>query len=429
MSFAVAGVLEGFYGPPWSWDDRAAIMARCVPAGLPWYVWAPKSDPLHRRRWREPFTESHLDGFRRMLAVDGLHLGIAISPGHDLDEIETEADLLAAKLRPVIDLGATLVMIAFDDLEPEMTSGARHASLICALVDRINMSTLHLVVIPTHYATTSPTTYLLELSIGLPPDVLIGWTGASVVNDTISAREAEAFADAMDSRPLALWDNYPVNDAILTDRLFLLPLPGRDPLLSEFCGAYFANVGVQPWASLPALLSIGSWVRTGKAEVPWDELDDPVNLTILAQACDGRELYRLAQLAVEEDDTDDLWWWLERIENLAVDGPIGVEAKEWIEQAKAEAELSLTALDLLERDPGDPEAMKMFLDLFRRWPVVRRGPKSVLGLRFAFALRAHINADGDWSLGGDVVIEDRNVTDLLCGAAFARHGAPPAPSS
>ena len=185
MSFAIAGVLEGFYGPPWSWADRAAVMARCVPAGLPWYVWAPKSDPLHRRRWREPFTDEHLTGFRQLLAIDGLHLGIAISPGLDLakdsGDIETDADALAAKLLPVIALGATLVMIAFDDLEAEMTSGERHAALVSALTERIEMSALHLVVIPTHCATTARTVYLTELSEGLPPEVMIGWTGASVV--------------------------------------------------------------------------------------------------------------------------------------------------------------------------------------------------------------------------------------------------------
>lgn len=427
MSFAIAGILEGFYGPPWSWEDRAAVMTRCVPAGLPWYVWAPKSDSLHRRRWREPFTEGHLDGFRQLLNVDGLRLGVAISPGLDLGEIGADADALAAKLGSVIDLGATLVMIAFDDLEPAMTTGARHAALICALMERLDFTALHLIVVPTHYATTSSTTYLTELSDGLPPDVMIGWTGASVVNDTISAGEAEAFADAVDSRPLALWDNYPVNDAVLADRLFLLPLSGRDPLLSEFCGAYFANVGVQPWSSLPALMSVGAWVTTGRAEVPWDELDDPVNLTILAQACDGRELYRLARRAVDDDDTDDLWWWLERIENLVIDGPCGVEAAEWIDQAKVEAGLSLTALDLLERDRGDPEAMKLIFDVFRQWPIVRRRPKSVLGSRFTLALRAHIDDGGNWCLGPNVVNEDRNVTDLLCRTAFARHGTTPPP--
>lgn len=434
MTFAVAGVLEGFYGSPWSWNDRAAIMARCVPAGLPWYVWAPKSDPLHRRKWREPFTAEHLHGFGRLVAVDGLRLGVAISPGLDLgttdEDLETDAEALATKLRPVIALGAQLIMIAFDDLKPEQTNGTRHAELICALTKRIDMSTLHVVVVPTHYATTVSTPYLTDLSAGLPPDVMIGWTGASVVNEAISAQEAEAFSEAVDGRPLALWDNYPVNDAILADRLFLLPLQGRDPLLSEFCGAYFANAGVQPWASLPALLSVGAWVTTGEATVPWEELEDPVNLTVLAQACDGRELYRLARLAIDEDDTDDLWWWLERIENVAIDGPIGEEAAPWIAQAQAEAALSLTALDLLEREPGDPEAMELFFDLFRSWPEVRRGSKSVLGPRFVFELRAHTNAAGNWQLGRDVVVEDRNVTDALCRAAFNRHSSmPPVPRS
>ena len=424
MGFAVAGLLEGFYGPPWSWDDRAAIMARCIPAGLPWYVWAPKSDRLHRKAWRDPFTDEHLSGFQQLLSVDGLKLGIAISPGLDLGEVGADATALAAKIRPVIDLGAELVMIAFDDLEPEMTNGALHAGLVCALMERIDMSTLHVVVVPTQYATTSPSAYLAELADGLPPDVMIGWTGASVVNETIAAHEAAAFADAVDGRPLAIWDNYPVNDAVLSDRLFMLPLSGRDERLGEFCGAYFANVGVQPWSSLPALLSVGAWVTTGRAEVPWEEFDDPVNITLLAQTCDGRELHRLARLAIDEDDTDDLWWWLERIEDLVVDGVLGVEAAPWIEQAREEAALSLLALDLLERDPGDAEVPALFFDVLRRWPIVRRGMKTVLGLRFAIELRVRTNSSGAWEFGQGTVSEDHNVTDLLCRAAVARHSVP-----
>ena len=422
-SFAVAGVLEGFYGPPWSWDERVAVMERCVPAGLPWYVWAPKSDPLHRRTWREPFTDEHLDGFRRLLAIDGLHLGVAVAPGLDPADLEDDNAALIAKVRSVVGIGATLVMIAFDDIGEDMTNAQRHVEMVSALFGAIDLSDVHVVVVPTHYATTASTPYLAALSAGLPGEVMIGWTGPLVINDVITAAHAEAFAEVIDGRMIALWDNFPVNDAVMSDRLFLRPLEGRDPALAEHCGAYLANAGVQAWPSLPALLSAGAWVTTGVADIAWEDFDDGVNLALLAGACDGTELTRLARNVIDDDESADLWWWLERLEDLEIDGQIGEQAAPWIAQTRAEAAVSLTALDLYERDRGDPETIALIVDLWRTWPPVRRSPVSVLGSRFGIEPRMGQDEAGAWTLHRGALVEDTNVTDLLCRLALTKHGA------
>jgi beta-N-acetylglucosaminidase len=421
--FAVSGVLEGFYGQPWTWDEREAVMTRCVAAGLDWYVWGPKSDPLHRKAWREPFSEEHLDGFRQLVALDGLHLGVALAPGLSPGtSVADDVSALFNKLSPVLEIGAELVMIAFDDLEPDLADGARHAEIISALMEHCTaFPELRWVAIPVHYAAVTSTDYLSAFSGGLPPDVFIGWTGPLVVNETLSAVDAERFSDAVDGRPLLLWDNYPVNDAVMADRVFLHPATGRDPLLSEFCAAYLANAGVQAWLSLPALLGAGAYVTTGVSEAKWDDLEDPVNVALLAQACDGRELYRLAETAISTGEADDLWWWLERIEELDVAGPLGEQAEPWIMQAQAEAEVSLLALDLFEREHDDDEIAGLVFSLWKRWPVVRRGTKTVFGSRFALEPTIGTDAAGEWKLGRSSVVEDRNVTDLLCRAALARH--------
>jgi hyaluronoglucosaminidase len=435
-AFAIAGVLEGFYGAPWSWDDRVAIMERCAPAGLPWYVWAPKSDPLHRKTWRVPFTDEHLEGFRRLVGTDGVRVGVALSPGADLGDLDADADALAAKLLPVLEIGAGLVMIAFDDIDPALTHGDRHASLICALMERLDLAGVHLIVVPTHYATVAATTYLRALSDGLPPEVMVGWTGAHVVNDAIGLQDAAAFADAVDGRPLALWDNYPVNDALLADRAFVLPLTGRHEKLDEYCAAYLANASVQPWLGLPALLSAGAWATTGVATAPWEVegFEDPVNTALLAQACDGRELLRLAHAAIAASsdaatdeqlrDADDLWWWLERIEHLEVEGSIGEAARPWTGQSRAEAVVSLNALELLEREPDEPDVAIAVLTLLRAWANVRRSEVSALGTRFGLTPKASVDASGSWTIDSDVLVEGLNVTDLLCRAALARHAKP-----
>ena len=64
------GVLEGFYGRPWTWDERVEVSQYCAARGMTHYVYAPKDDPKQRHDWRIPYTDDELDQFRR-LAADG----------------------------------------------------------------------------------------------------------------------------------------------------------------------------------------------------------------------------------------------------------------------------------------------------------------------------------------------------------------------
>jgi hyaluronoglucosaminidase len=433
--FTFAGVLEGFYGRPWTWEQRRAVMERCIPAGMPWYCWAPKSDPLHRKAWREPFSDEHLAGFADLLSIEGLKLCVGIAPGMEPGtDLEADVAALIDKLDPVLQLVESvgshvpMVMVAFDDLGPELTDPERHAAVVRELNNNWGDRAL-LAAIPVHYASIRSTAYLQKLSEGLPPDVLIGWTGPTVVNDQISATDAESFADAVDGRPLLLWDNYPVNDVFMSDRLFLHPLRGRDELLPEFCAGYFANAAVQPMLSLPPLLSAAAWCETGTVAEVWDEFDEPVQLALLAEACEGKELYRLAVASVddlESNDFDDLWWWLERLEVLELTGEIGDQAKPWIDQTVAEAKLCLVAVELLERELDDEDVPAMVLDVLLRWPAVRRAAVTVFGSRFAVTPTLGIGPTGEWSINTPPVTEDRNATDVLCRAAIARHSPPAA---
>ena len=81
-----------------------------------------------------------------------------------------------------------------------------------------------------------------------------------MVNDRITAAEARGSADSLGGRPPLLWDNYPVNDAMMADRLFLGPLRGRDPGLAEACSGYLANAMVQPRCSMLPLASVAAYL-------------------------------------------------------------------------------------------------------------------------------------------------------------------------
>ena len=48
------GVIEGFYGNPWSHKDRLRQFDFYGQYKMNTYVFGPKDDPYHRARWREP---------------------------------------------------------------------------------------------------------------------------------------------------------------------------------------------------------------------------------------------------------------------------------------------------------------------------------------------------------------------------------------
>lgn len=57
---SMRGTIEGFYGPPWSHQDRLNQIAFYGAHKLNTYVYAPKDDPYHRERWRDPYPSEKL---------------------------------------------------------------------------------------------------------------------------------------------------------------------------------------------------------------------------------------------------------------------------------------------------------------------------------------------------------------------------------
>lgn len=52
----VCGVVEGFYGRPWTTEQRKDLFQRMKKLGLNTYMYAPKDDFKHRAYWRELYT-------------------------------------------------------------------------------------------------------------------------------------------------------------------------------------------------------------------------------------------------------------------------------------------------------------------------------------------------------------------------------------
>lgn len=431
VAWAIRGLIEGFYGRPWSWDERLDVMAWCGARGMTHYLYAPKDDPLHRDRWRDPYPDDALAGFERLVASGTLDVGFGISPGLSID-YDSNADraALLSKIDQLLDVGVRFVGLALDDIPPADGLGARHAALTAWLYDRV-AGRADLVLVPTEYTGTVATPYLDALHRGVPGDVPIAWTGDTVVCDAITVVQAEARASALGGRAPLIWDNYPVNDAVMADRMFLGPLRGREPGLANVCSGYVANPMVQPTASKLPLASAAALLRGDDPDSVWVEEADAMGLRAFAEACDGtrpRALVDAVRTAVPGQRAGafaTVDGWLDDLRAFAPEPPLAAEVEPWRAQAALERGLWRAALRLLraldrgERDGATTEG----LGLLYRWPSARRGDVSVMGPRCSFRPVFGQWPDGSWRFDAASVQEDMSATDQLVRFALAELAA------
>jgi len=272
--FQSRGVIEGFYGPPWSYQDRLDMLRFMGRVGLNTYFYAPKDDPYHRERWREPYPPEQIAQLAEIVRVGreaGVNVWFAISPGLSMT-YSSDADYAAllAKLDAVRAIGIRDVGLFLDDVPETLTHpedrarfpdlAAAHAFLIRRLKADLDARGMGLVVAQTTYTNVfGSKDYARELGAALPPAIPLIWTGIDVRSFDMTAAQAQAWSALIHRKPL-VWDNYPVND-FARWRLFLGPLRGRGADLESAVDGYVANPMNEAHASMLPLWTIADYLR------------------------------------------------------------------------------------------------------------------------------------------------------------------------
>jgi hyaluronoglucosaminidase len=274
----IRGVIEGFYGPPWSHAERLDLLRFAAAEGFNTWVHAPKDDAYHRKLWREPYPDPELERLAE-LAAEAARLGVdfayAIAPGLDLCySKESEWDALLAKLDQVRSVGIRSFQLLWDDIEhtlncpedealyghEERPSAAAQAPFTNRFAQEVEQPG-PLVVCPMGYAGTGDSPYRKIFGPRLDPEIVVYWTGPEVVSIGISREALDLAVERFRGHELLLWDNYPVND-FEPSRLFLGPLRGRDPRLADgHCAGLIANAMVQAVPSKLPLATVADWLR------------------------------------------------------------------------------------------------------------------------------------------------------------------------
>ena len=83
MADVELGLVEGYYGKPWSWAERRAVVEALIPHGYRFFLYAPKADAFLRRRWQEPHPQAaaaELQAFSAFCRAAGVPLIVGVAP-------------------------------------------------------------------------------------------------------------------------------------------------------------------------------------------------------------------------------------------------------------------------------------------------------------------------------------------------------------
>ena len=243
----IRGVVEGFYGTPWTMESRIDIFEFCNKHGLNAYIYAPKDDPYHRAKWREPYPQDKLDELAILIAaakVNNIKFIFAISPGLDLDYSSAdELNTMIDKFQVMYNLGVRDFAVFFDDIDSK--DGGAQAEFLNRL--KINFIDKYddvspLITVPTEYFRLDMiddcgrTPYTANFSMTLNPEILVLYTGDNVVCPEITD-EQYILTSKMYNRSLGIWWNYPVTD-YMEAKLALGPIENL-PQYSDIPAIFF----------------------------------------------------------------------------------------------------------------------------------------------------------------------------------------------
>ena len=269
------GVIEGFYGPMWNWQERRQLVRSLAPHGYKFYLYAPKADAFLRRRWQEPHPAAEageLAEFGRFCRSEGVRFGIGLSPFEIFNRFDDQArEALARKLTWLDRIGIDELAILFDDMRADTPDLARtQADIVAWVRERTDASQLS--VCPSYYSDDPvldrvfgerPSDYLATLGRTLDHSVNIFWTGEEVCSREISPGHLKRVGDLLRRKPV-LWDNYPVNDGDRMSRhLHLRSFTGRPAANAAHLAGHGINPALQPTLSTIPAITLAESYRLG----------------------------------------------------------------------------------------------------------------------------------------------------------------------
>ncbi|MBU5468214.1 beta-N-acetylglucosaminidase domain-containing protein [Virgibacillus sp. MSJ-26] len=354
----VRGFIEGFYGIPWSNDDRKSLMEFGGQFKTTSYIFAPKDDPYHRAKWDEPYPEDKLDEISDMAEVgrkNKTHFVWSISPLGEVAEIaqkegddaamellEENTEKMLTKFEQLYDAGVRQFGVLGDDV------GALPLDYVVELMDSVSewadekgdiRDTIY-----TPAAYNSGWAWdggkeLNKLEKYFADNIHILWTGESTVGP-VEQYTIDRFKhrdnNGVERRDPLFWLNWPVNDVDMT-RVFLGKGDMLEPGIKNLAGVV-TNPMQEAEASKISIFAIADYAwntETFDASQSWEDSMKYIEIDAT------EEFYTLAKhmahadpaVGMPADESENIKDLMDEIiSNLDNDKAIGVIAPELMDE-------------------------------------------------------------------------------------------------
>ena len=256
----LAGVIEGFYGQPWTQAERFELFDWMADWGLNTYLYAPKDDLKHRAIWRELYSTAESEALKQL--IDGcrqrnIRFVYALSPGLDIRySDEAELNQLRKCFEQMLILGCQHFALLFDDIPDRLDHAdiQRWGSLASAQCHVTNAlfewtrerePSARFLFCPTPYCGRmvrqkhGGENYLETIGRELLPEIDVFWTGPEIISREITVEHIERVRQVLRRKPL-IWDNLHANDYD-GRRFFCGPYARRPPELRNVVSGLLSN--------------------------------------------------------------------------------------------------------------------------------------------------------------------------------------------
>lgn len=323
------GYIEGFYGYPWSHEDRIDLMVFSGEQKLNTYIYAPKDDPFHRSHWRDLYPEEKAKEIQELAQaghLNNVNFVWTIHPGDSIN-LNSEEDFkyTIKKLEQLYSLGVRQFGILFDDIGgiPNGKEQAQYINRVDTEFIKPKKDIRPLITVGTRYCEAwgpSMEGYFKDFVETLHKDVEIMWTGAATMSN-ISYEQLDAPKRKINSdKNLAVWWNYPVND-YCDSKILMGKIENLKPDLTNVSG-FFANPMNQAQASKQALFCIADHNWNTHSFVPENSFSASFR-AIAPEVAKELEIFASNTSYVKEDGGasgtflfDESWYLKDDINNL-----------------------------------------------------------------------------------------------------------------
>lgn len=260
------GVVEGFYGTPWSHEARMRQLEFYGKNKMNTYIYGPKDDPYHSSpNWRKPYPEKEAAQIHELIEQATRHevnFVWAIHPGKDIKWTDADRDALIQKFEAMYQLGVRSFAVFFDDISGDGTDPVRQAELL-NYIDNHFIQKKHdvspLVMCPTEYNKSWSNVeggYLTTLGEKLNPSIHVMWTGDRVI--ACIDKPTLDWINPLIRRKAYIWWNFPVNDYV-RDHLLLGPVYGNAKDIKDDMSGFVSNPMEHAESSKISLYSVADY--------------------------------------------------------------------------------------------------------------------------------------------------------------------------